>query len=189
MWRRINRALDKPSLGAIPFVQRLEKGLVVDVTAMDEMNREIQTVTEKRFDLSMSAPITMSSLRTRLGFLSDTDFANNLLTGDVHIPWDVDDVTATVLEEVIRLFGLLRDGHGVIDITADHFRYYWRRFKERTSSSISGIHAGHYKSATHLDTVTNFLARKITLIARGGCPPDHWGHSLQVSLRRWQGWL
>ena len=47
MWRRINRALDKPSLGAIPFVQRLENGIVVDVTATDEMNREIQTVTEK----------------------------------------------------------------------------------------------------------------------------------------------
>ena len=126
MWRRINRALDKPSLGAIPFVQRLENGLVVDATATNEMNREIQTVTEKRFDLSMSAPITMSSLRTRLGFLSDTDFANNLLTGNVHIPWDVDDVTATVLEEIIRLFVLLREGHGVVDITADHFRYYWR---------------------------------------------------------------
>jgi hypothetical protein len=47
MWRRINRALDKPSLGAIPFVQRLENGLVVDVTATDVMNREIQTVTER----------------------------------------------------------------------------------------------------------------------------------------------
>jgi hypothetical protein len=63
MWRRINRALDKPSLGEIPFVQRVENGLVVDITATDEMNREIQNVTEKRFDLSMSAPITMSSLR------------------------------------------------------------------------------------------------------------------------------
>ncbi len=80
MWRRINRAIDKPSLGAIPFVQRLENGLMVNVTAMDEMNREIQTVTEKRFNLSMSAPIKMSSLRERLGFLSNTDFANNLLT-------------------------------------------------------------------------------------------------------------
>ena len=126
MWRRINRALDKPSLGAIPFVQRLENGLVVNVTETDEMNREIQTVTEKRFDLSMSAPITMSSLRTKLGFLSDMDFANDLLTGNVHIPWDVDDVTATVLEEIIRLFGLLREGHSVVDITADQFWYYWK---------------------------------------------------------------
>jgi len=74
----------------------------------------------------MSTPITMSSLQTKLGSLSDADFANNLLTGDVHIPWGVDDVTATVLEEVVRLFGLLREGHGVVDITADHFWYYWR---------------------------------------------------------------
>lgn len=129
------------------------------------MYKEIQTVTKKRFDLSMSAPITMSSLRTQLGFLSDMDFANKLLAGDVHIPWDVDNVTATVLGEVIRLFGLLREGHSKIDLTADQFRYYWRGFKERTSSSILGIHAGHYKSATHSEVITNFLARKIALIA------------------------
>ncbi len=187
MWRRINRALDKPSLGAIPFVQRLEDGEVVDITATDEMKREIQTVTEKRFDLSMSAPITMSSLRTRLGFLSGTDFANSLLLCDVHIPWDFNDVTATVLDEIICLFGLLREGHSVVDLTADHFWYFWRRFKERTSSSISGIHAGHYKSVTYSNTVTNFLARKITVIARGGCPPNRWGHGLQVMLEKVAG--
>jgi len=187
MWWRIDRALDKPSLEAISFVQRLENGLVVDITTTEEMNREIQNVTEQRFDLSMSAPITMSSLRTRLGFLSDTDFANSLLGGNIHITWDVVDVTATVFDEIICLFGLLREGHRVVDITADHFRYYWRRFKERTSSSISGIHAGHYKSATHSDMVTNFLTRKITLITRGGCPPNRWGHGLQVMLEKVAG--
>jgi hypothetical protein len=101
MWRRINRDLDKPSLGAISFVQQTEDGQVVDITDTDEVNREIQTVTEKRFDLSMSAPIMMSSMRSHLGFLSDTDFANSLLAGDVHIPWDVDDVTATILDKII----------------------------------------------------------------------------------------
>ena len=113
----------------------------------------------------MSEPITMSSLRERLGFLSDTDFANSLLEGEVQIPWDVDDVKAIILGEIIRLFGLLREGHNVVDLTADHFWYFWRRFKEKTSSSISGVHAGHYKAATYSDTITTFLATKITLIA------------------------
>jgi hypothetical protein len=158
MWRRINRALDKPSLGAILFVQRTEDGQVVDITDTEEMYREIQTVTEKRFDLSMSAPITMSSLRSHLGFLSDTNFANSLLSGDVQIPWDVDDVTATILDKVIQLFGLLWEGHSKIDLTADQFKYYWRGFKERTSSSILGIHARHYKLVTHSEVITNFLA-------------------------------
>jgi hypothetical protein len=187
IWHRINRALDDPSVGAIPFVQREEDGVVRDITDTEEMNKEIQTVTEKRFDLSRSAPITMSSLRTHLRFLSDTDFASHLLSGEVHIPWDVDNVTATIIEEIIRLFGQLSKGHSVVDLTADQFQYYWRRFKEKTSSSISGLHAGHYKSATYSTLVTSFLAWKITLVARGGCPPDRWGHGLQVLLEKVAG--
>ena len=150
MWCWINRALDKPSLGAIPFVQPTEDGLVVDITDSDEMNREIQTVTEKQFDFLMSAPITMSSRCSHLGFLSDMDFANSLLAGDVHIPWDVDYAAATILDKIIWLFGLLWEGHSKTNLTASHFRHYWREFKERTSSSISGIHTGHYKISDSL---------------------------------------
>jgi hypothetical protein len=187
MWQQINRELNKPSLGAISFVQRMENGQVVDITDTDEINKEIQTVTEKWFDLSMSALITMSSLRTRLGFLSNTDFANSLLAGDVHITWDVDNMTATILGKIIHLFGLLWEGHGEIVLTDNQFYYYWRRFKEQTSSSISRIHAGHYKMTTYSDVITNFLSWKITLIACGGCPPDCWGHGLQVMLEKVAG--
>ena len=49
----------------------------------------------------MSAPITMTSLRGRLGFLSDTDFAIQMLRGEVHILPDVDASTTLVLEEII----------------------------------------------------------------------------------------
>ncbi len=54
-------------------------------------------------------------------------------------------------------------------------------------SSISGINFGHYKSATYSDVITNFLSWKITLIAQGRCPPDHWGHGLQVMLEKVAG--
>ncbi len=146
------------------------------------MNKEIQVVTEQRFNLSMSAPITMSSLRSQLGFLSDADFAASLLAGEVHIPWDVNKLTAMILEEVICLFQLLQEGHSVVTLGDKQFQYYWQRCKEPTSSSISGIHFGHYKSAAYSDVITNFLSQKITLTAQGGCPPDHWGHGLQVML-------
>jgi hypothetical protein len=101
VWRRINRAIDKPSPGAIPLVQKMEDSEVVDITETEEMNKEIQDVTEKQFDLSMSAPITMSSLCAKLGFLSDTDFATSLFRGEVHILEDVNDATTTVIEEII----------------------------------------------------------------------------------------
>jgi hypothetical protein len=73
-------------------------------------------------------------------------------------------------------------GHSDITLGDDHFRYYWGKFKKKTSSLISLVHAGHYKTPTYADVVTNFLSRKITLIARDRCPPERWGHGLQVML-------
>jgi hypothetical protein len=72
MWHCINRAIDDPSLGAVPFVQKLFQGQVVDIYEAEEMNREIQVRTKQRFDLPMSTPITMTLLRKCLGFSSNT---------------------------------------------------------------------------------------------------------------------
>jgi hypothetical protein len=55
------------------------------------------------------------------------------------------------------------------------------------SSSIAKVHAGHYISAIYSDVITTFLSKKIALIARGGCPPDCWGHGLQVMLEKVAG--
>jgi hypothetical protein len=46
VWRRINRAIDDPFLGAVPFVQREEQGEIVDIHETQAMNTEIQEVTE-----------------------------------------------------------------------------------------------------------------------------------------------
>jgi hypothetical protein len=55
----------------MPFVQRMEHGEVSNIYETKTMNLEIQ-VTEQRCDLSMSAPITMTSLWDHLRFLLDT---------------------------------------------------------------------------------------------------------------------
>jgi hypothetical protein len=46
---------------------------------------------------------------------------------------------------------------------------------------------GHYILATYSSLITNYLSRKISLIARGGCQPDRWGHGLQVMLEKVAG--
>jgi hypothetical protein len=127
IWRKINRAIDDPSLGAVPFVQRREKGQVIGIYKVEEMNREIQVTTEKHFNLSMSTPITMSSLRECLGFSSDTEFAMNMLWGEVHIPADVNYATTIVIEEIMHLFQALHKGHAEVSLGADEFQYYWKQ--------------------------------------------------------------
>ncbi len=99
----------------------MENGQVINIYEVEEMNREIQVTTEKCFDLSMSAPITMSSLRERLGFLSNTEFAMNMLRGEVHIPADVDNATTIVIEEIMCLFQTLHKGHAEVLLGADEF--------------------------------------------------------------------
>ncbi len=69
----------------------------------------------------MSAPIAMSSLREHLGFLPDTEFAMNMLWGEVHIPADVDNATTIVIEEIMRLFQALHKGHAEVSLGADEF--------------------------------------------------------------------
>jgi hypothetical protein len=121
IWHRINRAIDDPSLGAVPFVQRMENGQVIDIYEAEEMNREIQVTIEKCFNLLMSAPIRMSSLRECLGFLSDTEFTMNMLRGEVHIPTDVNNATTIVIEEIMHLFQALHKGQAKVSLGADEF--------------------------------------------------------------------
>jgi hypothetical protein len=56
--------------------------------------------------------------------------------------------TTMILSEVIRLFQFLNDGHLEVILGDKEFHYYWHKYKEQTSSLISGIHVGHYKTVT-----------------------------------------
>ena len=71
-----------PDCGATDHVQCVHlDSSIKDITDPEEMNAKIQYVTEQRFDLTHSAQITMSSLAKKLGYLSDTEFAQQLLSG------------------------------------------------------------------------------------------------------------
>jgi hypothetical protein len=123
----------------------MEGGIVIDIMETEAMNTESQVVTNQQLDLLMSTPTTVSLLQEKLGFLPDTDFALSLLNRDVHVPLGVDDITTIIIEEIQSLFQTFKEGHSDITLGDDHFRYYWGRFKEKTLSSISLIHTGHYK--------------------------------------------
>jgi hypothetical protein len=63
----------------------------------------------------------MSLLREKLGFLSDNKFATNLLSGNVEIPDGLEDVTAMILREIIRLFQTLNSEHQEITLGEEQF--------------------------------------------------------------------
>ena len=106
----------------------------------------------------------------------DTELAAQIVEGKFEAPDELDDATCLILEEIGRLGVQLTNGEVTITITKEEFQIFWSRVKERTSSSISTIHYGHYKACAKSDKISNFLAKKVTLIARTGCPPGRWSY-------------
>ena len=130
-------------MGATQKVQKKVDGVVIDVVEASSMNTEIQCTTKKQFDLAKSTPATRSSLHQLVSYCALTQFATDLLKGDVPIPSNVDEPTSQLIREFQRLWTRLSPKHQHIDITYDNYCYYWGRANEGTSSAISAVHFGH----------------------------------------------
>ncbi len=85
-WGRIKQATGDPQRGATNLMQQIEGNSVVDILKALAMNKDIQKVTEKQFDLAQSPPTTSSSLSNLIGYNADTTFAKDLLQCKVPFP-------------------------------------------------------------------------------------------------------
>ncbi len=74
-----------------------------------------------------------------------------------------------------------------IVITPKDFKRFWKKVKEFTSLSMSGVHYGHYKAAIQDALSTEILAQQLTVIARSGILPENWSIGLQVMLEKIAG--
>ena len=187
MWIHINKSQKDARSKSIFHAQRMVEGEVEEATTKEEAEQFIFDETGLRFQLAKDAPLSKTLLIDDLGYLADTDTARQILNGTFPIPDEVDDITTIILEEIGRIGGLTQSGGIDSTVTPDDFRYFWRRVKERTSSSLSGIHFGHYKAAASSETITNFLAKKITLVGKCGCPPERWSYGMTVMLEKVAG--
>jgi hypothetical protein len=187
MWWTIRHAMNDKSGKSVTRVERVVDGRTEEYTSEDEVITAIQEETEVRFHLANSAPICQGLLAEQLGLLADTETAQRILDGTFKAGPEINDATTLLLQEIGRLGCMLTNGEVIIEITADEFQEYWRRAREATSSSYSGIHFGHYKAAGQSEFLSSFFAKKISLIARTGCPPHRWGVGLTVMLEKIAG--
>ena len=74
-----------------------------------------------------------------------------------------------------------------IFVTADDYQYFWKRVKERTSSSYSRLHFGHYIAAADSKILSELHAAKISEVARRGVPLARWGIGVTVLLEKIAG--
>ena len=188
MWYLIKRTVKDPASPSVLKVQRVVNGNVEEYTVQEDVEQAIQRECEVRFTLAHSAPIMKTLLGERLRYLSDESLAKSIIMGTYKIPSDLDPATKLILEEIGRLGAKIINGdESEIVITSEDFKRFWRRVSEFTSSSMSGVHYGHYKAAIQNDTISAVLALQLTVVARSGIPPENWSVGLQVMLEKIAG--
>ncbi len=60
-----------------------------------------------------------------------------------------------------------------IIITLEDYKRFWRKVKEFTSLSMSGVHCGHYKAAIKDNLSMEILVQQLTMIRRSGILPEN----------------
>ncbi len=84
-----------------------------------------------------------------------------------------------ILKEIGKLgIKIVNGDSNEIIITREDFKQFWKKVNEFTSSSMSGVHYGHYKAAIQDPQSTNVVALQLTIIARSGIPPENWSVGL-----------
>jgi hypothetical protein len=189
MWYLIKRTVKDPHSPSVLKVQRVVvEGKTQEYEVQKDVENAIQRECKIRFSLAHSAPIMMTLLGKRLCYLSKEALARAVITKTYNIPSDMDPATKLILEEIGNLGVKLINGEGMeIVIMPEDFKQFWKRVREFTSSTMSGIHYGHYKAAIQCNISTRILAQQLTVVARSGIPPESWSVGLQVMLEKIAG--
>ena len=116
------------------------------LTTQEEVEPAIMANNSRRFHLTDDTPFMVEPLVNEVGYLANTPFVQAVLAGDFYSDPRLDSYTNDFLCYLSKHQCLPTISHAV---SAKDFQQYWTKARERTSSSVSGRHFGHYVAASH----------------------------------------
>ena len=122
-----------------------------------------------------------SDFTSTVGFMAEKPGAEQILRG--HIP-EILSQDTHIKEFLEQLRRPLLQSQISSKITTSDFKAYWRKAKESTSSSISGLHFGHYKSAVDSPLLTAVHTMCSQLTINKGMTLRRWASGLSVILEK-----
>jgi hypothetical protein len=122
------------------------------------------------------------------GYLVDTDVTLHVLQGTYKYPESTDKYTKVLLQEACEIYNKLPDREVSDFLSRDEYKQYWRYVaKEKTQSSASGVHKGHYKASSYDNDLSTLEAAKLSFAAATGIPLARWGTRITVLLEKVPG--
>ena len=139
------------------------------------------------FHLTEGTPVMQEPLLSDLGYFGDTMVAQQILDGTYECPDGMDDYTREFLQSLQQSRHISPDEQIDTDITKEDFQAYWKKAQERTSSSMSGLHFGHYKAAVKSALLSEMHSVFTHIAVNTGFSPMRWQRGLMVMLEKKEG--
>jgi hypothetical protein len=97
----------------------------------------------------------------------DFEEATHDICHEVALIWEI--VPKDLIEKIVR---------------KGDWEVFWKKAKEETSSSESGLHFSHYKAGAGMPLVSHFHAMKSSIMLKMGFEYEHWARRLLVMLEK-----
>ncbi len=96
----------------------------------------------------------------------------------------MDKATRELFEEIaqVRMIVPLDSVTGAI--SRERWQQRWKKVKEDTSLSQSGLHFGHYIARANCDYISQFHALRVSLALKKGIALEQWSNGLSVMLEK-----
>jgi hypothetical protein len=181
-WKRINYTIQQTQ-GSNPLSIRVQSGPIINTydTEKDVVAHTADHLSDQ-FQLAYSAPCYRGQLFDDLGFMGDTECAQQILEGTYEYPQDTNIWTKKILQEAQYTFSRISGTKIATMTTTKDFQDYWQRVDERTSSSFSGATFLYYKAASYHITLLAMHTAYLTACARKGVHLACWRIGLTMLL-------
>jgi len=142
---------------------------------------------QKRFTWAHGSPFLKPPLASSVGDFGTGTAAQDILDGTFICPPDLDVHTRQFIEAL--KFPSVEACHSTVSLILcpEDFIAHWKHAKEKTSSSPSGLHFGHYKLATYSLPLVHLHAQFTQLIFQMGLSISRFQAGLQVILEKKAG--
>jgi hypothetical protein len=140
-----------------------------------------------RFSQTEGTPAMLSPLLDDLGYLADTDQAEDILHGTYVVPDGTDQYAAKLIAE-LRMPDSIKHGNATSQYvsTQEHVSG-WKKQKEGISADPDGLTFSHYKAAAQDDYLAQFDATLRSLPYQHGFVPAAWVPTTDVEILKKAG--
>ena len=183
-WRIINKGRGKEQLNGVSAVQIKTNNDWTTVTTRIEVEKAIMDNNSKRFHLASTTPLMQPSAVKGIGYLGNTPLADNIINDNFIPSSQLDGYT----QKFLKFIGKRPTLPAISStISSCDFKSYWQRSKEKTSSSMSGRHFGHYKAASKNTFLTAIHSKFCNIASVCGTSINRWERGLTVMLEKIKG--